>query len=322
MKKSCHLRGGGGFLTETSSKNLDAILTNPDLQQTLKETVPTQYQETLGNFLNPENGKIVFKAENNPGSARYDGQNGQIIVNSNVLKNTSSDDLMKVLVHEAMNGAQHTAFDTQEEELLCESVALKTRARLVAAGKAADGEIYGVKYSDIASMSDEEVDKFLKERFINGIIPTYWSDHGVEPLDVGGYTNRIKDKTGTITLQDGRGGVVDLKSGSLISIGEDNSYKLGEDVFLEGAGAVAGTTCQMFKVDEQGHLQTIGMISFEELQPIPGSDVAEGNFPEMMIPPQVREHRAQVEQGQTQTGQIQSGDKLYSFRITHFNPNL
>lgn len=280
-------------------KELTDTLSSDEFKETLKTTIPNeQYRAAALQYLDPANRKIVFKEENNPGAARYDSENGIIIVNTK--NKTNNDDLVKLLVHESMHAAQNSRFNTQDEELLCEMTAIKTRAELIKAGQSADGEIYGKKYSELGAMSDTELREHLMKNFIG--------DQTEGHFGVGPYSNRIINSSGAVTIHDASGKKVPLAAGDKINIaGKD--YTLGKDIFIEGIGAFAGSTCQVFQINAEGKPQTIGILSFDNLTPLPMEGMV----------PQVQEHNSALASNQYQTGSAQTNGQNFSFKITGYS---
>lgn len=281
------------------------IFNSEEFAQSINATIKDEnYRKTVSEILSCNSNKIEFVNEGkNGGAARYDSKSGKIIVNSNTLNNTNIDDLIKVLVHESMHAAQKTNFNTQEEELLCESTAIRTRASLISQGKCQDELIYGKTYTELNQMSDEELLEHLKNNFIGDQTPGHFG--------VGPYSNRIIDKSGAITIHDASGKQISLEPGSKIKIGE-KEYILGQDVFLEGIGPFAGTTCQIFKIDGNGSPTTLGIISFDDMQKLP--------FENQVSP--IKKHMSDLYCQNFQTGNIQNGKDNYSFKITNLNPNF
>lgn len=281
-------------------QELSETLNSDGFKETLKSTIPNeQYRNIALEYLDPANKKIVFREDNNPGAARYDSESGTIIVNTKT--KTNNDDLIKLLVHESMHAAQNTSFNTQDEELLCEMTAIKTRAELIKSGQSADGEIYGKKYSELGAMSDKELREHLMKNFIG--------DQTEGHFGVGPYSNRIINSSGAVTIHDASGKKVPLAAGANINIA-GTDYTLGKDIFIEGIGAFAGSTCQVFQFIE-GKPQTIGIISFDNLTPLP----MEGSVP------QVQEHNSALASNHYQTGSAQCNGQNYNFKITGYNEN-
>lgn len=281
------------------------ILCSDEFAQTISTTIKDEnYRNAVSDILSADSDKIEFANEGkNGGAARYDSKSGKIIINTGTLNNENKDELIKVLIHEAMHAAQKTSFNTQEEELLCESTAIRTRALLILQGKCQDELIYGKTYSELNEMSDEELLEHLKNNFINDQTPGHFG--------VGPYSNRIIDKSGAVTIHDASGKQIPLASGSKIKIGE-NEYILGQDVFIEGIGAFAGTTCQIFKIDEKGRPITLGIITFDNMQKLPFED---------QVPP-IKKHLSELNSQNFETGSIQSGNDNYAFKITGLNPEF
>lgn len=289
----------------TLQNELAKTYKSDEFKNIVKNTIPNEsHRKAVLEILSGDSGKIEVKNEGkNSGVARYDNRNGKIIINGSNLENANKDDLIKVLIHEAMHAAQKTNFNTQEEELLCETTAIRTRAALIAEGKSEDEMIYGKTYTELNSMSDEELKIHLQKNFIGSQKP---GQHGIGP-----YSNRIIDKSGAVTIHDANGRQIPLDSGSEITI-NGKKYILGKEVFLEGMGAFAGTTCQLFKIDEQGNPKTIGIISFKDMQKLP--------FEENI--PQVQKHLSNLYSAACQSGSVQSGEKNFEFKITDYNPNI
>lgn len=278
--------------TQLSEEVINTLLCE-NYKQVLNTTVPESYRSEVFKWLNPDNEKIVVRNEGNAGAARYDSHEGKIIINKNSLNNPN--DLIKVITHEAMHAAQGSPFNTQEEELLCEMTAIRTRAALDEANNIDSGTIYGKTYAELGAMSDEELKQHLRKHFI--------SDQTEGHFGVGAYSNRIIDKTGAITINGARGEKIPLEAGSKITVG-NQEYTLGKDVFIEGIGSFAGTTCQMFKIIE-GKPINIGTISFEGITQLP----PETNYP------QVQAHNAAITDGQYTIGNIKSGENNFEFMM-------
>ena len=286
-------------------KEISDIFNSEEFTQTLNSTIKDDnYRKTVSEILSDSSDKIEFVNEGkNGGAARYDSKSEKIIINSSTLNSANKDDLIKVLVHEAMHAAQKTNFNTQEEELLCESTAIRTRASLISQRKCQDELIYGKTYTELNAMSDEELLEHLKNNFIGDQTPGHFG--------VGPYSNRIIDKSGAVTIHDASGKQISLEAGSKIKIG-GNEYTLGQDVFLEGIGPFASTTCQIFKINEDGMPITLGIISFNNMQKLPFED---------QVPP-IKKHLSDLNCQNFQTGNIQNGKDTYDFKITGLNPEF
>ena len=98
----------------------------------------------LAKFLNN------IKYDNSWGAARADAQNETVWV-SVAAQMPDKTNLTKVLLHEALHCAFNTIQDTQEEERLCETQAIKTISSMINSGKLNDSQVenYGIKYKDI-----------------------------------------------------------------------------------------------------------------------------------------------------------------------------
>lgn len=289
--------------TNNIPSEIAETLSNDNFKNTIEQTIPKQYQSTLLEYLNPENGYIITADENNLGAARYDNDSNKIIINNKSPNKSNKDDLIKILVHEGMHAAQKSSFNTQEEELLCEMSAIRTTATLVENGEANDNIIYGKKYSELNSMSDQELKEYLKLHFIN--------DQTEGHFGVGAYSNRIIDKSGAITIHDATGKQIPLQAGSKISIG-NKQYTLGNDVYIEGIGGFAGSTCQIFKLIN-GKPQTIGIITFDNMTQLPM---------EQSVPP-IKQHNDSINANQFQVGTISNSDnENFTFKITNYNESL
>jgi len=285
--------------------DVSEVLNSEEFAETIKSSIPDEnYRKAVLEILSGNSDRIEIVNEGkNGGAARYDSNSKKIIINGSVLNNTNKDDLIKILVHESMHAAQNTSFNTQEEELLCESTAIRTRADLISKGKCDDEKIYGKTYTELNQMSDEELISYLKKNFIGSQTPGHFG--------VGAYSNRIIDKSGAVTIHDASGKQIPLAAGSKLTIG-DQEYTLGKDIFIEGIGAFAGTTCQLFKLNEEGKPITLGIISFDGLQRLPFEDE---------IPP-IKKHLSALNSGDNTEGSIKSGKDSYNFKITDYNSNI
>ena len=156
---------------------------------------------------------------------------------------------MKLLIHEAMHGAQNSSFNTQEEEMLCEMTAIKTAAILAREKNLPDVPLYPPSYTlqALGAMNEEELRKVLESKFISN-----------------GYTNRIKDETGAVKITGSNGTGIDIPAGSKIFVGE-REYEIGE-VFIEGRGANSGTVCNFFTLQD-GKIRGLGVITFDDIKP-------------------------------------------------------
>ncbi len=301
----------------------EAVLKNAvadgSLEKTLGETIANkQYCGKISELLNPANGKVVYTADDNDtGCARWDAESGTIIVNTSSKEfvngqqrktwaSMPESEKLKVLVHEAMHGAQSTSFDTQQEEMLCEMTAIRTAANFAKEkGLPTDVQMYGVNKEVLAALSPDIRAEIVKTAF-EALPPEVRAGLSVDNLDsmpagarVGvtleqlgrmsetdlktilentflqqGYSNRIKDSTGAITLHGDNGKQLDIPAGSQIVI-DGKEFKIGE-VFLEGRGANSGTVCNLFKVGDDGKPQNIGLVTFEDVPPTK-SDSADPN---------------------------------------------
>ncbi len=254
--------------TNQPTQNVDKLLENAfndgSLAQVLNETCPDpQLRAKVLDILNPANQNIeTFCDDSDPGTAQWNKESGRIIINTS--EKTSINGLprgtwtqhppaskLKILIHEAMHGAQGTAFDTQKEELLCEMTAIKTAAALAKEKNLPDVPLYPPNYTlqALGNLPDDELQNILQEKFINGA-----------------YSNRIKDETGAVTINGANGTQLDIPAGSKIKVG-DKEFEIGQ-TFIEGVGAHAGTVCNFFTVLDDRPVN-IGMVTFDDIQPQP-----------------------------------------------------
>ncbi len=255
-------------VTQQQEQNVDKILKNAyndgSLEQVLNETCPDpQLRAKVLDILNPANENIeTFCDDNDPGTAQWNKESGRIIINTS--EKTSFHGLprlpwhqqppagkLKILVHEAMHGAQNTVFDTQKEELLCEKTAIRTAIALANEKKLATDFKYPgteVTYEQLVSMSEKELDNFLQTNFI-----------------ARSYSNRIKDETGAVTINGADGTQIDIPTGSKIKIADGKEFEIGQ-TFIEGMGVHSGTVCNFFAMHD-GRPINIGMVTFDDVKP-------------------------------------------------------
>lgn len=253
--------------TNNSGGNVDKLLETAykdgSLERMLNETCPEpQLKARVLNILNPANENIeTFHDDSDAGTAQWHKESGRIIINTS--EKTSFHGLsrlpwnqhqsagkLKILIHEAMHGAQNTVFDTQKEELLCEKTAIRIATALAnEKGLTIDFTYPGtdVTYEQLATMTDSELDNFLQTNFI-----------------ARSYLNRIKDETGAVTISGANGTQVDIPSGAKIKVG-DKEFEIGQ-TFIEGMGAHSGTVCNFFAVHD-GRPINIGIATFDDIKP-------------------------------------------------------
>lgn len=250
----------------TEPENADTLIEknikDGTLEQVLGETIPNdEYRAKVLELLNPENQNIeTFADENDPGCAQWNAQSRRIIINTTTKSELKGQqrktwnsmpagEKLKVLVHEAMHGAQDTAFNTRAEEMLCEKTAIKTAAMLAEKNNLGDVILYPPSYTlkELGAMPDEELEKVLEAKFL-----------------ANGYSNRIKDNSGAVTITGANGSGIDIPAGSKILVGE-REYEIGE-VFIEGRGANSGTICNFFTVKD-GQIRGLGVVTFDNITP-------------------------------------------------------
>ena len=250
-------------LEENVDKLLETAFNDGSLERVLNETCPDpQLRAKVLDILNPVNENIVTLCDDNdPGTAQWHKESGRIIINTSP-KTTfqgirrlpwgqqSVTGKLKILIHEAMHGAQNTDFDTQKEELLCEMTAIRTAIALAnEKGLTTDFKYPGteVTYKQLEKMNDDELNEFLQTNFITR-----------------SYSNRIKDETGEVTINGANGTQINISAGAKIKIG-DKEFEIGQ-TFIEGIGAHSGTVCNFFAIHD-GRPINIGIATFDEIEP-------------------------------------------------------
>lgn len=256
----------GSAQPSRKAENIDSLIENSikdgSLAKILEETIPDSgYRAKVLEILNPANENIVcIPDDNDPGAAQWDKESGRIVINTSSKSevngfprknwdSTPAGEKLKLLIHEAMHGAQNTSFNTQEEEMLCEMTAIKTAAILAREKNLPDVPLYPPSYTlqALGAMNEEELRKVLESKFISN-----------------GYTNRIKDETGAVKITGSNGTGIDIPAGSKIFVGE-REYEIGE-VFIEGRGANSGTVCNFFTLQD-GKIRGLGVITFDDIKP-------------------------------------------------------
>jgi len=293
----------------TSTQNIDKLLETAykdgSLERVLNETCPDpQLRARVLDILNPVNKNIeTFHDDSDAGTAQWNKESGRIIINTS--EKTSFHGLprlpwnqqppagkLKILVHEAMHGAQNTNFDTQKEELLCEKTAIKTAVALAKEkGLTTDFTYPGtdVTYEQLAKMTDNELDEFLQSNFISR-----------------SYGNRIKDETGAVTINGANGTQIDISTDSKIKIADGKEFKIGQ-TFIEGMGAHSGTVCNFFAIHD-GRLINIGIVTFDDVKP----------QEQEMMNPQMKQF-TNPQEGSYQNAVIVIDGKEYNMKIFGYN---
>ncbi len=250
---------------ENIDKTLERMFKDGSMEKLLMETIPDdKLRARVLEILNPANKNIdTLMDYDDPGTAQYIGQTGMIIINTSPREDfhgtprapwtkMSQTQKLKTLIHEAMHYAQDTSVNSQEEELLCESTAIRTAAKFAQMNSMEDCVVCppNHKLSEVGSMTDEELNQFLNKNFIKGP-----------------YSNRRKFKdSGEVSISGANNTGLHIPDGAEIRVGDREPFVIGETL-LEGQGGFAGTVCNFVKVID-GKPYTIGTVVFEDIEPL------------------------------------------------------
>ena len=184
-----------------------------------------------GDKVPAENLIKYFKGENmtfapaNYGAAQAHKDKGSIEVNttpgdgehitlSSMYYNTSKEEAMKILLHEALHCAYPQNIAVQEEEMFVESNAIKLMAQIIENSNGAIKDIkilqYGETISELAK-DDSHLEDVLQEKFIN---------HG--------YEHRIKNAKGDVNIEG-----YEIKGGNTVYINGEKIGCVGDDLYLD-----------------------------------------------------------------------------------------
>ena len=198
----------------------------------------TQFKNGKFKYTDPKTGDKVpaenlikyFKGENmtfapaNYGAAQAHKDKGSIEVNTtpgdsehitlSSMYNTSKEEAMKILLHEALHCAYPQNIAVQEEEMFVESNAIKLMAQIIENSNGAVDDVkilqYGETISELAK-DDSHLESVLQGKFINQ-----------------GYEHRIKNAKGDVNIEG-----YEIKGGNTVYINGEKFGCVGDDLYLD-----------------------------------------------------------------------------------------